>query len=46
MANFSVSSRDRAWVRRHVGRRIRLVMGVNDLKRNRRSVVRTARLVR
>jgi hypothetical protein len=45
-ANFSVSTRDRAWVRRHVGRRIRLVMGVNDLKGNRRQVIRTARLVR
>jgi len=46
MANFSVAARDRAYVRRYVGQRIRVVLGFNDFKGNRRSVVRSTRLIR
>lgn len=44
--NFQLTARDKTRVRRAIGARIRIVIGVNDLKGNRRSLVRTARLVR
>jgi len=44
--NFLLARRDVAVVRRGIGRTVRFVVGVNDLKGNRRTFVRTARLTR
>ncbi len=44
--SFSLRARERAALRRAVGRRVRVLIGVNDLKGNRRRLERTARLTR
>jgi hypothetical protein len=44
--HFALSRRDKRRIRQGVGRRIRIRIGLNDLKGNRRTVVRTARLTR
>jgi hypothetical protein len=44
--NFVLGRRDAAIVRRGIGSTVRIVVGVNDLKGNRRTFVRTARLTR
>ncbi len=43
---FLLGRRDAARVRRSVGRSVQIIVGVNDLKGNRRSVVRSARIGR
>lgn len=43
---FGLGRGEAAIVRRHIGRTVRIVVGVNDLKGNRRTFVRTARLAR
>jgi hypothetical protein len=44
--NFYLSPRERRRVRAGVGRRARVTVSVNDLKGNRRRVVRTVRITR
>ena len=44
--NFGVVGRERARLRNGVGKRAQVSIGVNDLKGNRRRVVRTVRLIR
>ena len=44
--NILLSAPARAALRRAVGRRVRITIGVNDLKGNRRQFARTARLTR
>jgi hypothetical protein len=46
LANFDLTARERRRVRAGVGRRAQVVVGVNDLKGNRRRVVRTVRITR
>ena len=44
--SFFATSKERRRLRAHVGRRAQVVVGINDLKGNRRRVVRTVRLTR
>jgi Domain of unknown function (DUF4394) len=46
VTNFGFNQEERRRVRGDIGRRAQLVLGVNDLKGNRRRVVRTVRLTR
>jgi hypothetical protein len=44
--SISLSTGDRAVLRRSVGRRVRILVGLNDFKGNTRSFAATARLTR
>jgi hypothetical protein len=46
LTNFGLTGGERRRVRGAIGKRAQVVVGVNDLKRNRRRVVRTVRIIR